>query len=208
MYVQYGCGLSAPLNWINFDVSPTLRIQKIPLIGFLFGPVLNVKFPGNVKYGDITKGLPVAENSVDGIYCSHTLEHLALNDLRTALKNTYKVLKAGGVFRMVLPDLEFYAREYISNLALGDVNSSYQFLENSMLGIKARPRGLSGFASAVLGNSHHLWMWDYMSLSKELDAVGFQEIRRCNFGDSNDKMFEYVEDEGRFINCLSIECKR
>ncbi len=208
MYVQYGCGLSAPKNWINFDVSPTLRIQKIPLMGFLFGPVLNVKFPGNVKYGDIIKGLPVAENSVDGIYCSHTLEHLALNDLRTALQNTYKVLKVGGVFRMVLPDLEFYAREYISNLALGDVNSSYQFLENSMLGIKQRPRGLSGFASVVLGNSHHLWMWDYLSLSKELDAVGFKAIRRCDFGDSDDRMFAYVEDKSRFVNCLGIECKR
>ena len=34
-YVQYGCGLSAPNEWINFDVSPTLRIQKIPIIGSL-----------------------------------------------------------------------------------------------------------------------------------------------------------------------------
>ena len=25
IYVQYGCGLCAPKEWVNFDVSPTLR---------------------------------------------------------------------------------------------------------------------------------------------------------------------------------------
>ena len=31
--VQYGCGLSDPEGWKNFDSSPTLRLQKLPLIG-------------------------------------------------------------------------------------------------------------------------------------------------------------------------------
>jgi hypothetical protein len=31
IYIQYGCGLSAPKEWTNFDVSPTLRIQKLPI---------------------------------------------------------------------------------------------------------------------------------------------------------------------------------
>jgi hypothetical protein len=69
-YVQYGCGLSAPAEWINFDVSPTLRIQKIPILGGLLKGRLNTRFPDNVRYGDIIKGLPVADNSCDGLYCS------------------------------------------------------------------------------------------------------------------------------------------
>lgn len=32
-FIQYGCGLSAPNDWINFDASPTLRIQKFPILG-------------------------------------------------------------------------------------------------------------------------------------------------------------------------------
>jgi hypothetical protein len=49
-------------------------------------------------------------------------------------------------------------------------------------------------------------MWDYLSLKNELGSLGFKEIRRCRFGDSIDDMFQQVEDEGRFVNCLSIEC--
>ena len=36
MYIHYGCGLDAPKEWINFDASPTLRLQKTPLLGLLF----------------------------------------------------------------------------------------------------------------------------------------------------------------------------
>ena len=42
IYVQYGCGLSAPKEWINFDVSPTLRIQKTPILGSILKSKLNV----------------------------------------------------------------------------------------------------------------------------------------------------------------------
>ena len=41
-YVQYGCGLSAPHEWLNFDASPILRLQKLPLLGQLVG---GPKFP-------------------------------------------------------------------------------------------------------------------------------------------------------------------
>ena len=83
MYIQYGCGLSAPENWVNFDSSPTLRLQKIPLIGGI--ATRKVRFPDNIKYGDIVKGLPnIPYNSCDGVYCSHVLEHLSLEDMRIA----------------------------------------------------------------------------------------------------------------------------
>jgi hypothetical protein len=35
LYVQYGAGNEAVQGWLNFDASPTLRIQKMPLIGRL-----------------------------------------------------------------------------------------------------------------------------------------------------------------------------
>ena len=208
MYVQYGCGLSAPKNWVNFDVSPTLRLQKLPFVGQVLKPMLNVQFPKNVKYGDIIKGLPLKDNSVDGIYCSHTLEHLALDDLRIALKNTLEVMKNGAIFRMVLPDLQFYVNQYVESMNSGNSAASHDFLFNTMLGIKSRPKGIRELLSSSFGNSHHLWMWDYPSLSIELTELGFKEIRRCNYGDSRDKMFNFVEDEGRFINCLGIECMK
>ena len=57
----------------------------------------------------------------------------------------------------------------------------------------------------MFGNSKHLWMWDYNSLSKVLTEVSFIKIRGCKFNDSDDKMFLLVENKERFENCLSIE---
>lgn len=209
LYVQYGCGLSAPKEWTNFDVSPTLRIQKIPLIGKLLKSQLNTTFPHNVLYGDIIKGLPIQANSCDGLYCSHTLEHLSLTDLRIALRNSYKILKKGGVFRCVVPDLEFAARLYIKELDSGNNTASIDFIgKNTLLGLNDRPKNLKNFISSFLGNSHHLWMWDYQSLSEELKNCGFTEIRKANFSDCEDGHFRYVESAGRFKNAVAIECKK
>lgn len=207
-YLQYGCGLSAPTEWENFDASPTLRIQKTPVLSIILKSKLNVIFPNNVLYGDIIKGLPVQDNSYDGVYCSHTLEHLSLEDFRIALKNTYKVMKDGAIFRCVVPDLEWAARKYIKELDNGDRKASLEFINSTLLGIKKRPKGIRGGISSFLGNSHHLWMWDTKSLALELENVGFKKIRKCQFNDCEDKMFQLVEDEGRFINCAAIQCEK
>ncbi len=205
-YVQYGCGLSAPKEWINFDVSPTLKIQKTPVIGALLKQRLSVSFPSNVLYGDIVKGLPIEANSCDGLYCSHTLEHLSLNDFRKALVNSYSLLKTGGIFRCIVPDIEFLARRYINDLDRGNLTASINFIDGTLMGFKERPRGIKNFMISFFGNSHHLWMWDKHSLSEELEKVGFKEIRVCVFDDSEDDMFKFVEDKGRFENAVALEC--
>lgn len=207
-YVQYGCGLSAPEQWVNYDASPTLQIQKTPLVGDLLKNQLNTRFPTNVRFGDIIKGLPEEVNSVDGLYSSHTLEHLALNDMRRALANSYALLKKGGIFRCVVPDLEYAAREYLRRLDSGDENASHFFMENTLLGVPHRDRGWKGLASTYFGNAHHLWMWDLKSLSAELRNAGFIDIRACAFNDCEDPMFRHVEDPSRFEFAVALEARK
>ncbi len=209
LYVHYGCGLDAPNEWINFDASPTLRIQRVPFLGKILEKKLNVVFPPNVKFGNIVKGLPIAENSCAGVYCSHTLEHLSMQDFRKSLKNTLNILQKGGIFRCVVPDLEYAANLYLEQLKSGDANASIHFIGNTtLLGIDDRPQGVKGLLTTFLGNSHHLWMWDAASLKKELANAGFTSVRTCAFNDSEDLMFKYVEREGRFVNAVAIECKK
>ena len=160
------------------------------------------KFPNNVYYGDIVRGLPIEPASCEAIYCSHALEHLSLEDCRVAIRNTYNALKPGGVFRCVLPDLEIMTRQY---LASSEEQRAVQFIESSYLGHPRRPRGLRGLAQEWLGNSRHLWMWDYSSLAAELRAVGFQTIRRASFGDAETAQFADVE---RWKDSLGIECRK
>jgi hypothetical protein len=71
IYVQYGCGMSCPDTWVNFDASPRLRLQRLPVLGSMFrwGPVV---FPRIVRYGDIVKGLPVLAGSAAGVHASHS----------------------------------------------------------------------------------------------------------------------------------------
>lgn len=203
--VQFGCGLCAPSQWQNFDASPTLRLQKLPIVGSLVPAGEFGRFPPNVSHGDIVKGLPIADESVRLLYCSHVLEHLTLAELRQALRNCYQHLQPGGIFRFVLPDLEFMSKQYVNST---DPDAALEFMRVSWMGIENRQRNLVGFLKEWLGGSHHLWMWDYKSLASELTAVGFQDIRRAQFGDSDISEFCEVEDPQRWENELGIQCHK
>lgn len=199
LYVQYGCGSSAPEGWENFDASPTLRLQRLPVVGSLLTRGQAV-FPPAVKYGDIRDGLPLAPASADAVYASHVLEHLAYQDFFLALRNTYDLLKPGGYFRLIVPDLEERARRYVTARDRGEADASAQFLNATMLGIEKRDRNLSKVARQLLGNSQHLWMWDEGSIRAALEKVGFVDIRRCRFNDSAEPAFAQVEEHSRFYD--------
>ena len=138
----------------------------------------------------------------DAIILFHVLEHLSYEDFQRALKNTFEILGNGGIYRLVVPDLEHYVQNYMNSTS---PDSAGQFLLDTYLGREKRNRGLKGMILEYFGNSHHLWMWDYKSIENELSKVGFVDIRRAVFSDSEDKMFESVEDEGRWTDCLGVE---
>jgi SAM-dependent methyltransferase len=198
-YIQYGCGPSCPEGWINYDASPTLRLQRLRVIGKLFRRG-SIEFSDDVRFGDIVKGLPVADGSAQGVYASHVLEHLSLADFWTALHNTFRILKPGGIFRLVVPDLEIRARTYVEKLKVGDAEANTWFMRTSNLGLEHRKRGLEAWARGVFGNSAHLWMWDERSMTAALEKVGFIGVRRCRFNDSKDEAFRLVEDASRFYD--------
>lgn len=214
LYVQYGCGLSVGEGWQNFDNSMTLRLSRVPGLAPLVRSAGGVRFPDEVVYGDVCAGPLAPVGSCAGVYASHVLEHLTLEDFRTALANTYSMLKPGGIFRLIVPDLEVLARAYTEHLDNQSDTANDAFLLGACLGELHRPKGLVGRARDVFSSNKHRWMWDWPSMRRELAAAGFVDIRRCAFHDSEDPMFEAVEDEGRFVDlsngqtCLAVECKR
>lgn len=212
LYVQYGCGLVAPEGWVNFDSSPRLRFERIPGVTQLTGLTGNRLFPLGVKFGDILKGLPIANNSAAGVYASHVLEHVGRNDVPIALSNTYRVLKSGGTFRIIVPDIEWRSRRYLKNLDLGQPKASDEFIESCHIGHYSRPKNAISLLRTVFGNSGHMWMYDFSTMSKCLTDAGFRAIRRAQFNDSADVKFIEVEDRGRFNdgggNEVAIEAKK
>jgi predicted SAM-dependent methyltransferase len=207
LYVQYGCGFSVPYGWLNFDSSPTLRFERLPIIGALYTRNRQ-RFPDAVRYGDVVGGLPVPSSSCAGVYASHVLEHLALDDFYKALDETMRILRPGGVFRLVVPDLEQLARCYIAAIEQQASNASHLLMRRAHLGMETRNRGIAGILRDLLGNSKHLWMWDYLSLHAALQQHGFTDVRRAEFNDSYEPMFKFVEDAGRFEWACAVEARR
>ena len=208
MYVQYGCGFSAPDGWMNFDASPTLRFERVPLIGRLYTRNAR-RFPASARFGDVVYGLPIQPGTVRGLFASHVLEHLSLADCRKALRNSHVYLAQGGIFRLIVPDLRARAERYVRQQ---DENAANEFLECLNMGEEGPSGTVRGRLSALVGNSRHRWMYDEASMRRELAAAGFVAIRKCVFGDCSDPMFARVEDmarfkDGQFLEC-ALECRK
>ena len=169
------------------------------------GKNIRQRFPQHIKYGDIIKGLPLKEGSCDGIYSSHVLEHLSLADFRSALVNTHKLLKPGGTFRVVVPDVKALVREYMESSSPA---AAVDFIRATGMGTESRTTGVRALLKSLLANHGHLWLWDYESVELELGKAGFVDIRSAAFNDSSDVMFREVEDASRFSNSVAIECSR
>jgi SAM-dependent methyltransferase len=96
-FLNLGCGArfcTAP-DWINIDFQ---------------------SFSPNVKQYDLKQGIPFADDSVDAVYHSHVLEHFPTPEAVRFLAECRRVLKPGGIVRVVVPDLESIAKAYLQAL--------------------------------------------------------------------------------------------
>lgn len=95
MLLNVGCGAVAHPAWLNLDLAP-----QHPL----------------AVACDLRAGLPVGSASCDATYSSHVLEHLCAAQAVPFLDEQYRVLKPGGIMRVVVPDLEQLCRLYLQHL--------------------------------------------------------------------------------------------
>lgn len=219
LFVQYGCGLSQPDNWLNFDSTPSLFVARIPLSKHLaklalkytdinnsstFSPPRALQIIRNIIetkaiYGDITKGLPIHLKSSSQVYASHVIEHLPFCSAKLALINTLKILEPGGCFRLVVPNLSFYINKYISS---NQANAAISFCIETGMGTEVWPN----IFSRMRGDSHHL-MYDSKALQYLLDSIGFSSVREAKYGDS---VFDFsaVENPDRWCypENIGFEC--
>jgi len=93
--LNLGCGRRTHPAWVNVDHLP-LR-------------------PG-VQRVDLRRPLPFAGASFDAVYASHVLEHLEPAEGSFLLAEMRRVLRPGGIARLVVPDLERSARGYLEAL--------------------------------------------------------------------------------------------
>jgi predicted SAM-dependent methyltransferase len=95
MLLNIGCGSNYHPSWVNVDVNPVSQ---------------------EIIRHDAGTPLPFKDSSFEACYCSHVLEHLSCDTARLLVAEIHRVLKSGGIFRVVVPDLEVIVRTYLSVL--------------------------------------------------------------------------------------------
>ncbi len=91
-YLNIGCGRRYHRDWVNLDLEST--------------------DPSVIRH-DVTQGVPFESSRFEVVYHSHILEHLRPEQGETLIHECFRVLKPGGVLRIVVPDLERIARLYL-----------------------------------------------------------------------------------------------
>jgi predicted SAM-dependent methyltransferase len=90
-YLNVGCGSKYHENWFNVDM---------------------VSYSKDVIAANLLKGIPFSDNYFDVVYHSQVLEHFPKDKAHDFIKECYRVLKPGGIIRVVVPDLENIVDEY------------------------------------------------------------------------------------------------
>ena len=205
-YLNLGCGPDAVESWVNVDASPTLLFEKIPLLGSLYTKN-EFRFPSFIRYMDLSKGSPFESNSFKGVYSSHALEHMFLDDAIKTLNECHRILKPGGLLRIVIPDLNKLVDDYIRDKSVGNTQA-HNFNISAGFAPAIKPSSLVDKISSYFGNAAHRWLWDYDMLSSTLLEVGFASVRRAEFNDSIDPKYNEVERYNRWDGCLGVEASK
>jgi len=216
--LNLGCGSKVSPMCVNIDWSIYLRLSRNPVAYWAARRVLNqsrlqaiedVRANVNVMVYDLRKGIPFPDNSVDAVYHSHTLEHIDRNLLDPAqdaalnfTKECLRVLKPGGILRIVVPDLEHFVRDYIKHLDVALENPAERPAQDEYIrrflgqavqkeaagAVSQRP--LLRFAENIyLGDARkrgqtHQWMYDRINLDVLLRNAGFSSTQLLDFDTS------------------------
>jgi SAM-dependent methyltransferase len=203
LILNLGCGTrtSPHPDVVNVDWTLNIRVKKSRLLRMAVSPFLDARrrsrleqMAGQLLAQDLSKGIPFDSGSVDVVYHSHVLEHLDRPVARSFLEETLRVLKPGGLCRVVVPDFEFLCRAYVRHLDVcrGDPRQGASHedfleavLEQSVRREAAGTGGRKGVARVidriVLGDARrrgetHQWMYDAVTLPHILEGLGYRKI--------------------------------
>lgn len=101
--LNLGCGQNYHPDWVNLDM-----YSSSPL----------------VRAHNLLTGIPFGAATFDAVYHSHVLEHFSQSAARRLLEECLRVLKPGGVLRVVVPDLEAVAVGYLESLRRATTDDS------------------------------------------------------------------------------------
>ena len=182
-YLNLGCGANIIDGYVNADFFYRIKFWKKDVLKLQWQ--LDLRYPLNCN-----------NDVFDGIYSEHTLEHLYPSDAKNLLTELYRVMKKGALIRITVPDLEKYIKYYVNNSDGIDVAKFNNKYETKCSAIRNMTQ-----------NFLHLSTWDFEELKESLDEVGFRDIKKKTFNQSDDEMLK-LDIEERSWETLYVEaCK-
>ena len=192
--INIGCGLSGIGGWHNFDNSPTVTLSRIPLLNRL---LKTPAWPRDVQRHDVRKGLRFADGSVRYIYSSHTFEHFTRAESLAVAKECFRVLRPEGILRIVVPDLELIAREYLADPS---AEAAQTFLSRLSLN--------HSIHDVIHPGSNHSQMFDGKSLVHLVREAGFERVEVSSYRKSAIPEIDQIELEVRRGESLYVEARK
>lgn len=181
-----GCGTRASPACVNVDWSIHRRLRNRKLSWIAGSRAEKIRaLPDSIVVHDLRKGIPAPSSSVDVVYHSHLLEHIGREDVPAFMREVLRVLKPGGVHRVVVPDFEQQTRRYVD--AFGQPGHAErlaaiidQLVRVEAAGTATQPRLRRTVENFLLGDARkrgeiHLWMYDRLTLPDLLRESGFIE---------------------------------
>jgi SAM-dependent methyltransferase len=216
--LNLGCGPNAPANWLNVDgswnawFSNHRKLRKVLRTVGVISSSNAAEWKVRPLVHDLTKPLPFADGTIAVIYGAHVLEHLYFVDAQRLLGECRRVLRSGGVIRMVVPDVRSMVATYLKNKNGGSPSLTEKIAAanrlNESLGFRspAPPGGNFFFKFYSLWKDfhHHKWMYDSDSLIHQMQNAGFYGVSEKQYLQSEISGIEEVEDAGRVLDGVGI----
>ncbi len=206
MKLNIGCGSVHPNGWMNVDYSLGARFTRIPFYDFInrrmklfdLDPDGNPRQWDGVRIHNLQKRFPWADESVDVVYASHILEHFSKEEGLLLLKECRRVLKKGGIIRIVVPDLKVLVDRYRDGVLRAD-----DFVESLGVLYLSRNSAIKDFLSVFMQYPHKC-MYDTPTLLAVLDSHGFEAKSKDPFESSIEGIRD-IELEGRTEDAVIVE---
>ncbi|MCX7113649.1 MAG: methyltransferase domain-containing protein [Proteobacteria bacterium] len=132
-----------------------------------------IKAGGKLIKHDCRKRLPIDDNTVDHILCSHFLEHVFPDEADCILYDFWRVLKNNGTLHIIVPDIYHQAKNYIASYG-NNGSEADNFIKSTLLTRESRG-SLKYRIMELIGSFglQHRWMYDKYSMSLKLQKIGF-----------------------------------
>lgn len=201
--LNLGCGERVVDGWTNVDYSLGARLAKWPGFKLLNKKlrIFSLNWDNRIVLHDLTKPFPWQTSSVSAIYSSHTLEHLSRADGASFVRECYRVLRPGGLIRILVPDLHSIVHRYTSR-AMG----AEQFIEALGVTYETTGRGVKSRLAPLLQYPHKC-MYDQEALLRLLRQQGFDAMPRTAF-ESTIPGIDRIERRERTLDAVIVEGRK